>query len=399
MINNIPESNGNIAKQQYCQIVILGCGLSGMLISLSLANLGISSTILETKICDEIYCVDDIRTTALTSESKDFLIQSNLWLLLEDFVSPIIDVYVVDNKAPRMLRFTRDLMNIDALGYMIKNSEFKKILLLAIRNHDLITLIDQCNDYTVSSQESCNIISFTDSTVINCELIILCNGINSKLHQRYFTHIVSKSYMQNAIAFNVSHSLPHEGTAVEHFMPSGPFAILPLTGDYYSSVVWTLPHDYALLIQNLPVDEFEYIIQRNFGDFLGEVKLEGKIGNFPLKAYIAKEYYYNRIVLVGDSAHLIHPLAGQGLNQSIKDIQTLAGLISTKNIDQRILSKYQELRQSDNMLMYLITDNINCIFSNHSPLLKALCREALSIAEYTPLIKAALLRYAMGKRY
>ncbi|WP_323737660.1 FAD-dependent monooxygenase [Candidatus Trichorickettsia mobilis] len=379
-------------------IVILGSGFSGMLTALSLARAGFSTIILESMACDDSKFLHDVRTTALTAESKYFLIQLGLWSLIDKIASPILDVYVVDNKSPKMLHFAQDLINIEALGYIVKNSEFKKILLETIQNNPLITLIDKCSDYNIHSQESGNNIYLADGTFISCQLLILCNGRGSKIHASYFSTEISKHYLQNALTFNVWHQQLHEGTAVEHFLPSGPFAILPLKGGNHSSIVWTLPKNYAALLQNLPADEFEYMVQRNFGDFLGALKIDSEIANFPLRAYLSKKYYHNRIALVADSAHIIHPLAGQGLNQGIKDIQVLTDLINSKNIDQEMLAEYQELRQTDNKLMYLITDNINRIFSNNVPSLKFLRRAALLAAEHISFVKVELLKYAMGRR-
>ena len=385
-------------NEKYSPIVILGCGLSGMLTSLSLASIGIPSIILETADCSGKKFLTDIRTTALTTASKEFLIKLDLWPVIDAIASPILDVYVVDNKSPKMLHFAQDSIDEEALGYMVKNSEFKKILLDAVQNNHLITLIDQCTNYTVDSLEANNNIYLSDGTLISCQLLILCNGRESKIHNSYFSSKLFKYYSQHAIAFNVQHQLPHEGTAVEHFLPSGPFAILPLRGGYHSSIVWTIPSTYANLLQNLEVDEFEYLIQKNFGNFLGSLKLDSVVANFPLRAYLTKKYYHNHIVLVADSAHIIHPLAGQGLNQGIKDIQALTNLIKDRDTDKQMLQTYQQLRQADNTAMYMITDNINRIFSNNISCLSVLRRTALSIADNIPLVKKSLLNYAMGKR-
>ncbi len=397
------SENQLLKDEQYksfsdAKIVILGSGFSGMLTSLSLASAGFSTIILESMACDDSKFLHDVRTTALTAESKHFLIKLGLWPLVDKIASPILDVYVVDNKSPKMLHFAQNLINTEALGYIVKNSEFKKILLETVQNNPLITLIDKCSDYNIHSQESGNNIYLADGTFISCQLLILCNGRGSTIHTSYFSAEISKHYLQNALTFNVWHQQSHEGTAVEHFLPSGSFAILPLKGENHSSIVWTLPKNYADLLQNLPTDEFEYMVQRNFGDFLGALKIDSEIANFPLRAYLTRKYYHNRIVLIADSAHIIHPLAGQGLNQGIKDIQALTDLINSRNIDQEMLAEYQELRQTDNRLMYFITDNINRIFSNNLSSLKFLRRAALLAAEHISFVKVELLKYAMGRR-
>lgn len=386
-------------KSDSNNIIILGCGFSGMLTALGFAKFGIQTTIIESKSVDNTLFFNDIRTTAITDASKSFLSDISIWEELKNIAGPITDIYVVDNKAPEMLHFASPEVEAEALGYIIKNSDFKRILLGAVRKNPLITLRDECKYTSVESDIAGGEIHLTDETTIRYDLLVICEGHNSPIKKRYFNKDMQKYYDQTALTFIVNHKQSHGGTAVEHFMSGGPFAILPLHNPYSSSIVWTLPHQQSEIIKNLPLDEFEYLVQQNFGDFLGVVKLDGKIAAYPLKAYLTHKYFFERIVLAADSAHIIHPLAGQGLNMGIKDIIALTSLISEHEISPQVLLKYENLRRQDNKAMYQITDNLNRIFSNPSKILRRVRTTGLKVINMLTPLKTCMIKYAMGKRF
>jgi 2-octaprenyl-6-methoxyphenol hydroxylase len=228
--------------------------------------------------------------------------------------------------------------------------------------------------------------------------LIVCDGQNSKVRQYYFFNKIEKAYKQTALTFNITHEKNHENCAIEHFMPLGPFAILPLKEQNSSSVIWTTSTQQASLLMTLSSEEFEYLLGKNCGYSLGTIHLDSKISCFPLKARVTSKYFYNKIVLVADSAHVIHPLAGQGLNQGIKDIEALVQLTLGNGITEFTLEQYQKLRQNDNLVMYIATESLNTIFSNHSKPLWYLRRLGLKTIDNMPVIKKLLLQYAMGNR-
>jgi 2-octaprenyl-6-methoxyphenol hydroxylase len=229
-------------------------------------------------------------------------------------------------------------------------------------------------------------------------LLIACDGKNSQAKNLFFSNDIAEDYKQKALTFIVGHERNHEGTAVEHFMPSGPFAILPLKDPYKSSIVWTVPESYASALLTVEAEEFTYLVQENFGPFLGKVEIQNKIAVFPLKAYTARKYYNNSIALVADTAHVIHPLAGQGLNQGIKDIDCLTSLISENGINKDTLINYQKLRKDDNKNMLLITDVINSIFSSNSKIFHSTRQLGFKAIEKIPHLKGMIIKYAMGER-
>jgi 2-octaprenyl-6-methoxyphenol hydroxylase len=381
------------------KIVILGCGLSGMITALSFAKLRVHSTIIEAKSTSDDAFLEDMRTTAITSTSKKFLNDIGVWPALNEISGKILDIYVADNKAPEMLHFSSQRAEKEAMGYILKNTDFKSRLLDKVKGNGFITLKDKCAYTHFESTDDQFILHLEDSNIIKCDLLIICEGHNSRIKKFYFTREMQKYYNQTALTFNVVHDKPHNGTAVEHFMSSGPFAILPLKDLNSSGVVWTLPTAECEVVKSLPLPEFEYQVQQHFGDFLGKLRIDSKIGVYPLKAYHTHNYFHQRIVLIADSAHIIHPLAGQGLNMGIKDIEVLTNLIHNNGISDSTLKKYQTQRRTDNKNMYLITDNLNRVFSNYSKVLWRMRRIGIkAIEEFAPL-KSALVRYAMGRRH
>lgn len=379
----------NQIKAKQIDKVIVGCGLSGMLTALAFAKKGIETTIFESKSVKSLGFFNDIRTTAVTPYSKDFLSSIDIRQELEEFVSHMKDVYVVDNKAPEIL----ELKNDSSLGYVVQNNDFKKILLSKIINNPLITLVDNKEYQEVISHDEHSIIKFDDKTYVKCNLLIVCDGANSKVRSHYFANEIEKPY-QTALVFNIKHEKPHENCAMEHFLPLGPFALLPMKDQHSSSVIWSTSSDQAALIMQLPIEEVRFLTQRNAGNSLGKITIDSEVNGFPLKARIANRYFHNKIVLIADSAHVVHPLAGQGLNQGIKDIESLISVVSN-NLP---LSEYQKSRQTDNFIMYKLTDELNNIFSNHSKSLRHLRQIGFKAINNFKPIKNLITSYAMGKR-
>ena len=277
-------------------ITITGCGLSGMISALALASNNIPSTIIEKKSCKDKSFFSDVRTTALTDSSRKFFEEIRIWEKISDFVGPINDIYVVDNKSSEMLHFaSSDLEDGEIMGYLIQNTDFKKILYELVSSNKLINVIQNCSyEITENTVDGCSLI-LNDGEEHKSDLLLVCDGRYSTARQQFFSSNIEKTYAQCALTFIVHHTKTHEGTAVEHFMPTGPFAILPLKDQKRSSIVWTVDADMKDLLENLPKDEFKEIVQDNFGEFLGEIEVEGKVAGFPLKAYETDKYFNKRI--------------------------------------------------------------------------------------------------------
>lgn len=365
------------------EIVILGAGLSGEITALAFAAKGIKTTILEKTSLD---FPKDIRTTALTNFSKNFLSTIGVWESLESYVADIKDVYIVDDFSPKMIHLFDQKEEYDALGYMIENGDFRRVIHSLAISNDLIE-IKTSVDYKLEN----GILKVGDNET-RPDLVIISDGRNSEARRNHFTDIFCKSYNQSAIIFNMKHEKPHENTAVEHFMPRGPFAILPLVNQHESGIVWTENTDVAEIYKNMDKAELTAYLKERVGDSLGNIEISSAVSTYPLIARVTKDYYKDNMVLIADSAHIVHPLAGQGLNQGIKDIESLISIISRNiavglKVDSSALDEYQRSRSFDNYLMYRITDNLNRIFSNKIPVISEFRKIGLSIIDKFPRLK------------
>ncbi|MFZ3238172.1 MAG: FAD-dependent monooxygenase, partial [Stellaceae bacterium] len=221
------------------------------------------------------------------------------------------------------------------------------------------------------------------------------------LRQAAGIRTVAWRYPQTAIVATVRHARPHAGIAVEHFLPAGPFAILPMTGNR-SSIVWTERAELAARLTALPEPDFAIELAARFGDFLGPVEPVGRHWSYPVGLMLAERYVGCRLALVGEAAHVIHPIAGQGLNLGIRDVAALAELV----IDQRrlgldigddaLLRRYQEWRRLDAVLLAAVTDGLNRLFSNSVAPLRFVRDLGLAAVDRLPPVKRFLMRDAMG---
>jgi 2-octaprenyl-6-methoxyphenol hydroxylase len=375
-------------------IVILGAGLSGEITALAFASKGIKTLLLE---ASDLKFPKDGRTIALTNLSKSFLDRIGIWSSLEPYISDIKDVYVADDFSPRMLHLSESKNNYQALGYMIESYNLREVIHNLVLSNPLITFKTSINyELLDSGAEGKAILQIADNK-ITADLIVICDGRNSKIRREYFVDSFNKDYKQSALTFHVEHTKMHENTAVEHFMNRGVFAILPLRNQYQSAIVWAEKSELAEIYKDMCPEEFLPHLQKRFGDFLGEVKVTTPIQSYPLTARITKNYYYNKLILVADSAHNIHPLAGQGLNQGIKDIESLVSIASRNysvglEFDKLAGEEYERSRKSDNYAMFLLTDNLNRIFSNNIPILRHLRKVGLSMIDRMSFLKKRLVK-------
>jgi 2-octaprenyl-6-methoxyphenol hydroxylase len=244
-------------------------------------------------------------------------------------------------------------------------------------------------------------VTFSDGNVVEASLLVAADGARSRLRERAGILTNGWDYDQSGIVVTVGHERDHQGRAEEHFLPAGPFAILPLKGNR-SSLVWTEKRSDAARIVALPEDEFKVELETRFGLHLGEIAALDKPRAFPLGYFVARSFIAERLALVGDAAHVIHPIAGQGLNMGLKDIAALAEVVvdaARIGIDPGqadVLERYQRWRRFDTMAMGVATNSLNFLFSNHSTLLRTVRDIGLGVVDRLPPLKSAFIRQAAG---
>lgn len=381
--------------------LIIGGGLSGKIMALGLASHGIKCAILDR--APQVH-FNDTRTIALNSKTVGVLKAYNLFDHLSDYISNINDIYVVDDRNDlHMLHFSEKHNNSQPIGHMILSSDFNKQLSHLINESEDITAIEASYD-DVETDGKIASVFLTNGEVITANMLIAADGMRSKIRGKFCEQNIAKQYDQAALTFIVEHEKEHHGMAMEHFMPAGPFATLPLRDPNKSSIVWCDKMEALQHYITLPREELSIHLKERVGEVLGNIYPIDDLSTshcFPLSANVTKQYYYKNIVLIADAAHNVHPLAGQGLNQGIKDISSLVTLIDDMHFCglstySNMLSRYEKERSLDNLAMYQITDKLLWLFSNNVPVASMLRKTGLSLLDSITPMKSLMLKYAKG---
>ena len=346
----------------------------------------------------------DPRASAIVAACRRLFETLGVWNEVAETAQPILDMVVTDSKLhdatrPTFLTFAGEVEPGEPFAHMVENRRLIDALIARAEAEG----IELCA-LAVSSYESrTNGISVTlsDGRVIEASLLVAADGARSRLRERANIATHGWDYDQSGIVVTVGHERDHNGRAEEHFLPAGPFAILPLKGKR-SSLVWTESRAEAARIIALPDDEFKAELETRFGLHLGELTPLDKPRAFPLGYFVARSFVGERLALIGDAAHVIHPIAGQGLNMGIKDAAALAEVIvdaARLGMDPGqadVLERYQRWRRFDTVAMGVATNALNVLFSNESTLLRTTRDIGLGLVDRVPPLKSAFIKQAAG---
>ncbi len=394
----------SIAKKS--DIVIAGGGYVGLCCAVAIRSAAPHLDVLVVDPATDARIEMDERASAIAADAARMLNQFGLWDGLVANAQPINEMIVTDSKVsditrPVFLTFANDREDDEPFAHMIENREMVKALR---KKADAIGVVrvEEDSVEAFSDEGTHTEISFASGATTSAGLLVACDGVMSRLRDKAGIKTVHWPYDQKAIVCTVEHERDHMGRAEEHFLPAGPFAILPLKGNK-SSLVWTeSTHDAEQLMK---ADElvFESELEQRFGHKLGEIKLASKVQAFPLGLRLAREYVKNRFVLAGDSAHGIHPIAGQGLNLGFKDAAALAEtIVEADRLGQDfgtldVLERYQMWRRFDTVQMGITTDVLNRLFSNNNTALRGLRDVGLGIVDRLPGMKRFFINQAAGE--
>ena len=346
----------------------------------------------------------DPRASAIVAACRRLFEALGVWSEVADHAQPILDMVVTDSKLgdavrPTFLTFGGEVEPGEPFAHMVEN---RRLIDALVARAD-VEGIELCA-LAVSSYESRPDgikVTLSDERVIDASLLVAADGARSKLRERAGIATHGWDYDQSGIVVTVGHERDHHGRAEEHFLPAGPFAILPLKGKK-SSLVWTESRTEAARIVALPEEEFKTELETRFGLHLGELKVLDRPRAFPLGYFVARSFIGERLALIGDAAHVIHPIAGQGLNMGIKDAAALAEVIvdaARLGIDPGqadVLERYQRWRRFDTVAMGVATNSLNMLFSNESTLLRTLRDIGLGLVDRIPPLKSAFIKQAAG---
>jgi 2-octaprenyl-6-methoxyphenol hydroxylase len=383
------------------RIIILGGGITGLLTGYSLAKFGISITIIEKK---NFISMQDGRSFAISASSKEILEEYGLWDSIASKAGNIDEIRITNNNSSLFLHFDAEAANNQPMGYMVPAKLLLEVLCQKLSSMQNVSLLLNTNYQNVSFTPETATVHLENKEEYKAELLIIAEGKNSTLRSSLNIRTTTIPYNQVALVFNISHQYHHNFVALENFYSHGPFASLPLYGGFQSAIVWTEKINLKEYLLQMDQKEFIELFQQKFGDHLGEISLTTPIQAFELSATFAEYYYFKRAALIGDAAHAIHPIAGQGLNLSIRDIHFLTILIKTQfslGLDigsTLMLSKYDKYRQKDNNAMIAVTDICNRLFSHNFKTLKYATNIGLAAINNLPHLKKTLVNYAMGFR-
>jgi 2-octaprenyl-6-methoxyphenol hydroxylase len=381
----------------------VGGGLIGLLLGNACAGAGLEVAIADRQ--DPAAMLGegfDGRSSAIAYGSRQVLNALGLWTEIAAEAEPILEIRVADDDSPLFLHYDhRDLDAAAPLGYIVENRVLRRVLADRTRSLGNLSFLAPVGVGTVETSPYAAVAALSDERRVAARLIAAADGQGSQLRRAAGIGTVEWRYHQTGIVTTVRHERPHGGIAVEHFLPAGPFAILPMTGNR-SSIVWTEEAELATRLVGLPDADFAAELRARFGDFLGTIEPVGPRWAYPLGLMLAERYVADRLALVGEAAHVIHPIAGQGLNLGIRDVAALAELvIDTRRLGLDIgkadvLDRYQRWRRFDALALAAVTDGLNRLFSNPMAPLRLARDLGLAAVHRLPALKRLLMRDAMG---
>jgi 2-octaprenyl-6-methoxyphenol hydroxylase len=388
-------------------IVIVGGALNGSALALALAGAGMTVTVVDpVPAAAQGADAFDGRGYALAVTSQRLLGAIGVWDRVGEHAQPLLEIKVSDGRAgegpsPFVLEFDHAEIEEGPMGYMVEDRYLRRALAATLAENPAITMIS--GDRVVAQDVGPGAVTATLETggALTASVLVGCDGRRSPSAERAGIKRTGWDYGQTALVCAISHERPHHGIAHQFFMPPGPLAILPLPGNQ-CSIVWTESHAEATRINALDDAQYLNVLRPRFGDFLGEIALAGARFTYPLNLTLANSFIAERVALVGDAAHGMHPIAGQGLNAGLKDIAALAEVLALARrrgedigrVD--VLERYQQWRRFDVATLALATDGVNRLFSNDNSAVRLGRDIGLGVVNALPGLRRRFIREAAG---
>ncbi|HXP98014.1 MAG TPA: UbiH/UbiF/VisC/COQ6 family ubiquinone biosynthesis hydroxylase [Telmatospirillum sp.] len=383
-------------------MLIIGGGLIGGPLAVALASNGVSVALVDT---EDPKQADgpafDGRASAIALAPQRALATLGLWPTIAPFAAPIEQIRVSDGHSPLFLHYDHQAIGQDPFGWIVENRAIRKALQQRLAALPMILRYAPARVTSLERRPGGVAAQLDDGTRLTAALVVAADGRRSPTREQAGIGVTRWGYGQTAIVCTVAHARGHRNIAQEHFLPTGPFAILPLPG-HRSSVVWTDKAERVPAIMAQDDAAFLAELGNRFGDFLGEITVEGPRFSYPLSLQFANAYSAERLVLVGDAAHGMHPVAGQGMNMGLRDVAALAEvLVEAKRLGLdlghgSVLDRYVRWRRFDNLLMLGLTDGLVRLFSNDVPALQIVRDLGLAAVNRAGPLKRFFMRHAMG---
>lgn len=401
---------GSPAAAELFDVAVIGGGLNGLTQAIALARHGISVAVIDRE--DPVRVTEagfDGRVSAIALASQRMLEAIGLWRHVRE-AQPMWDIRVSDGDSLLFVHYDHAELGTAPFGYLVENRVMRLAQQAALADCPTLELIAPMTarsiDYGIAGSGAPAEIELGDGRRIRARLVIGADGRQSVIRQQAGIRTLDWSYRQTGIVCTVQHELPHQGVAQERFLPAGPFAILPMTDDakghHRSSLVWSEPTERAAAIMALDMPGFADEMRQRFGTGYGACDVVGPRWSYPFSFMLALTYTAHRMALIGDAAHGIHPIAGQGLNLGLRDIATLTEAV----VDARrlgldigrsdVLERYERWRRVDNVVLGAVTDGLTRLFSNDIAPLRVARDLGLGVVNRIGPLKKLFMRHAMG---
>ncbi len=388
-------------KEFDTDVLIVGSGLVGLVAAHSLSSLNYKVTLVDKKnFLDSKSLFKDTRTVAVSEGSKQFLETLSLWRFLKPFAEPIKSIKVYDRSSSNKIFFNHQIKN-KKLGYVVENKKLSKVLineLQKLKNTNIHYDFDLSN----IKLEEMNSKAFSKKSVINSRLIIAADGKNSNIRKMVGNKTYKKKYPESALVLNFTHEKKLHNTAYEIFYKTGPLAILPMHSPkkiFQSTIIWSNNEQFLKKLICCDNNFIKFFIEEKIGEVVGKIKKINSHQVFPLSAHINDSFANKRLIYVGDSAHSIHPIAGQGWNLGVSDVKNLYELCKNNNMNigsDLFCQTYDKQSYTKAFQLFQITDKLNSHFKNNGNIYRFFSNVGFNFIEKTQPLKNQITKYAMG---
>ena len=392
-------------------ICVVGAGPVGGTLACRLAQAGIAVAIVDRAPLPPMERPEfDGRAYAIAAGSRRALEAAGLWDLLPETPCPIHDIRVSDGRigrpaSPLSLHFDHREAGAEAFGWMVEARALRVALNAKLHAGANLSVFAPA-EVRVERSEAGARVHVAGGPAIDCRLVVAADGRESALRAQAGIKVTRLPYGQTGLVCAISHEHPHNNVALEHFLPAGPFAQLPMSptegAEHVSAIVWTERTPVAARLMTFDDAAYAREVARRLGDHLGAIRTVGRRWSYKLGALHAHRYVDTRLALVGDAAHGIHPIAGQGLNLGFRDVSALAELLIATHErggdlgDPGLLAAYQRARRGDNLMMLAATDALDRLFSTNNPIVRAARDIGIAAVDRAPPLKRLFMRRAMG---
>ncbi len=390
-------------KTNTFDVLIIGGGPVGMMAALLMCQRGFKTALFDRLDYQDILNANyDGRTFAYAYGSKLILEKAGIWAALEKNAQDIQDIFVTSEGPGEGLHYASKEIADHPMGFNIETRHFRSVVYKALQNQKNFHLFAPCDiDEVTFHQSHVEVQLKGEDQAFTAPLALAADGKNSFIRQQVGLKSKCLPYDQKALVFVIDHEKHHKNCAYEHFLKTGPVAILPMQGNR-CGVIWSLNSDRADHYYALNNEDLGAELSLYFSEILGPLKIAGERWLFPLDVTIVKNYVAPRLVLIGDSAHAIHPVAGQGFNLGLRDVSDLSEHLSqAKGLgldlgSLALLKDYEKKRRKDVLSMTGMCDGLVRLFSNDNKSLGHLRRMGLDLTNKLPALKKTLTRHAMG---